>query len=724
MLIEPVDETAALEIVNSAELEAEVAAEMDARVTAEPEAAAIVEQAAESSTEEEASKAALELAESQRLSPEQMAPEAQFAPHAAERLQKILAQAGVASRRHAEELIAEGRVQVNGQVVTTPGFKADPERDHIRVDGKLLHGAERLRYFLLNKPRGYVTTVSDPEGRPTVMQFFSRLGERLYPVGRLDYQSEGLLLVTNDGALANKLTHASSGVEKTYLVKVSGQPDEEQLERLRSGVGIPKGRPGQGKVHTAPARIRQVRAGENPWFEIVLIEGRNRELRKMFEEIGHYVEKIRRVAYGPLVLNVEQGESRELTEEELKLLRLAAEGRYKSRRIDFSVLLPREAGRTVDHEAAKERGRRPFQRGGYQRREGSQRPDFRSDRRPERSGWNPERRTDRPGFGKDGPEKHVGSRGEERPGRTGFGSKSGGPQGTRPLQRKTEFGAGEGRGGEFRGKPRGGFREEFRGDRPSRFSQRPDRERGREGGETPREGFGRGREGRPPEKRGDFGRAERPGRTEFGSRSGGPQGKRPFQRKPEFGTGEGRGGESRGKPREGFRGEFRGDRRSQFSQPPDRERGREEGEAPREGFGRSREGRPDRFKRRFEDRGDPSRRQESSGRERQPDRERFQGQDRGRTDDRRREGSEDRGFGGRGGQSFRPSGERSFGQGRETGGGKKFGFKPGAKGGFKPGAKGGFKGKPGGSRTGGKPFGKRPGGRPGGRPSGPRRGGN
>src|SRR5579872_4054840 len=137
-----------------------------------------------------------------------------------ERLQKILAQAGVASRRHAEELITEGRVQVNGQTVTVLGSKADPERDHIRVDGKLLRGAERLRYFILNKPRGYVTTVTDPEGRPTVMQFFAKSGERLYPVGRLDFQSEGLLLVTNDGELANKLTRAASGVEKTYVVKI------------------------------------------------------------------------------------------------------------------------------------------------------------------------------------------------------------------------------------------------------------------------------------------------------------------------------------------------------------------------------------------------------------------------------------------------------------------------------------------------------------------------
>jgi 23S rRNA pseudouridine2605 synthase len=270
-----------------------------------------------------------------------------------ERLQKILAQAGVASRRHAEELITGGRVQVNGQIVTVLGTKADAGRDHIRVDGKLLHGAERLRYFVLNKPKGYVTTVTDPEGRPTVMEFFAKTGERLYPVGRLDYLSEGLLLVTNDGELANKLTKASSGVEKTYLVKVSGQPGEDRIERLRQGVVIERGKLGEGKVHTAPARIEQVRAGDNPWYEVVLIEGRNRELRKMFSEIGHHVEKIRRVGYGPLVLDLEPGKLRELDLEEVTALRRAADGKFKPRRFKTSLMLPKEAGQSAELRAGK-----------------------------------------------------------------------------------------------------------------------------------------------------------------------------------------------------------------------------------------------------------------------------------------------------------------------------------------------------------------------------------
>ena len=251
-------------------------------------------------------------------------------PAKLERLQKILAQAGVASRRKAEEMIEQGRVQVNGKVVTVLGTKADAARDHIRVDDKLLQGPERLRYFVLNKPRGFVTTVRDPEGRPTVMQFFDKMRERLYPVGRLDYMSEGLLLVTNDGELANCLTKASSGVEKTYLVKVAGQPSESELDILRGGVAIERGKPGSLPVRTSPARIRQVRQGDNPWYEVVLIEGRNRELRKMFEEIGHFVEKIRRVGYGPLVLDQEPGNMRELQPAELDALRKTAEGKLRT----------------------------------------------------------------------------------------------------------------------------------------------------------------------------------------------------------------------------------------------------------------------------------------------------------------------------------------------------------------------------------------------------------
>ena len=246
----------------------------------------------------------------------------------AQRLQKVLAAAGIASRRKAEEFILQGRVQVNGQIVTELGSKADPVHDHIRVDGKLIHPAGETRYYMLNKPRQFVTTANDPQGRPTVMQFFSRIKLRMFPVGRLDYYSEGLLLITNDGTLANALTRAASHVPKTYLVKVSGVPSEHALNTLRRGVSIPLGDPEltpgsrgrEARVRTAPAKIRLFRQGENPWYEVTITEGRNRQLRKMFEEIGHHVEKIRRVEYGPLILDIPPGETRELTPQEVQAL--------------------------------------------------------------------------------------------------------------------------------------------------------------------------------------------------------------------------------------------------------------------------------------------------------------------------------------------------------------------------------------------------------------------
>lgn len=293
-----------------------------------------------------------------------------------ERLQKILASAGIASRRKAEEFILQGRVQVNGQIVSELGSKADPAHDHIRVDGKLIHPAGEYRYYMLNKPKQFVTTVSDPQGRPTVMQFFSRVKLRMFPVGRLDYHSEGLLLVTNDGELANALTRAASHVPKTYLVKVSGIPDENALNALRRGVSIPLGDPEsssgyrgrEARVRTSPATVRLFRAGENPWYEITITEGRNRQLRKMFEEIGHHVEKIRRVEYGPLVLDLPPGESRELTAQEVQALYRAAKlnSPAKNGQPEGAKSKPRsgrrpQASRTLaaTRKGAKPRGARP-----------------------------------------------------------------------------------------------------------------------------------------------------------------------------------------------------------------------------------------------------------------------------------------------------------------------------------------------------------------------------
>ena len=361
-----------------------------------------------------------------------------------ERLQKILAQAGVASRRSAEQLITQGRVQVNGKVVTELGTKADAARDHIRVDGKLLHGAERLRYFILNKPRGFVTTVKDPEGRRTVMEFFAKMAERLYPVGRLDYLSEGLLLVTNDGELANKLTKAASGVEKTYLVKVSGQPTEEELETLRGGVSIERGKAGEGRVRTAPARIRQVRQGDNPWYEVVLIEGRNRELRKMFEEIGHFVEKIRRVGYGPLVLDVEPGKLRELEPEELAAIRLAAEGKLRTpkakeirRRNAMDAQLPTLAPRPSQPRPARPAEGRPTtgRTGDYRPKKSFGPP--RSTGKPFRPAAPPSGEEFRPAAGRSADRRSTRgpARSDERPRRTGAGPARFSPG--RPTERTT-----------------------------------------------------------------------------------------------------------------------------------------------------------------------------------------------------------------------------------------------------------------------------------------------
>jgi 23S rRNA pseudouridine2605 synthase len=261
------------------------------------------------------------------------------------------------------------------------------------VNGKLLHGAERRIYLLMNKPKGYVTTVSDPEGRPTVMDLLRGIRARVYPVGRLDYASEGLLLLTNDGELSNKLMKASSHVPKVYVVKVAGTPNEAGLEKLRRGLSIstesrfagfkglrngktntgedpsatlrtgarvpktgagkPKAGPNQRnsrsldsgdesprgfissarddsnkkkstkRIRTAPAKVRLVREGDNPWYELTLMEGKNRQIRKMFEEIGHHVEKIKRVRYGPLSLDIPPGEFRRLSIGEVEKLKSA-----------------------------------------------------------------------------------------------------------------------------------------------------------------------------------------------------------------------------------------------------------------------------------------------------------------------------------------------------------------------------------------------------------------
>jgi len=236
---------------------------------------------------------------------------------AEERLQKILSAAGVASRRKAEELIVEGRVTVNGAVVTELGSKADLERDHIKVDGRLLKQPTGFVYIALNKPDSVVTTVADPQHRRTVIDLLAGIKTRVYPVGRLDYHSEGLLLLTNDGEFANAIT-TKSHVAKTYLVKIKGNLTLEEEEQFRRGIPL------SGK-RTAPAGLRLVRRGDNPWYEVKLVEGRNQQIRIMFKHFGHLVEKLRRIRIGSVDIGkLKTGEFRFLDAAEVgKLMKLA-----------------------------------------------------------------------------------------------------------------------------------------------------------------------------------------------------------------------------------------------------------------------------------------------------------------------------------------------------------------------------------------------------------------
>src|SRR6185436_15319750 len=232
-----------------------------------------------------------------------------------ERLQKILSQAGIASRRASEQLMRDGRVTVNGTTILELGTKADASRDDIRVDGRRIKIPERHLYLLLNKPRGYVTTRSDPQKRPIVIDLLKGVREYVYPVGRLDYDSEGLLILTNDGELAARLTHPRHAVPRVYEAAVAGIPDEHDLKRLAKGVTIEGERTGPAEVVSlGPSRLR-----------ITVREGRNRQVRKMCDAIGHPVNELRRVAIGPIRdSRLKTGYWRELTAQEVAKLRKAS----------------------------------------------------------------------------------------------------------------------------------------------------------------------------------------------------------------------------------------------------------------------------------------------------------------------------------------------------------------------------------------------------------------
>src|SRR5438067_8109186 len=236
-----------------------------------------------------------------------------------ERLQKILAHAGVASRRKAEQLIAEGRVELNGKTVRELGTKANPRTDLIRVDGKLIAEPEDKVWFVLYKPAGCVTTLADPEGRPTIAQYLKGIPERVYPVGRLDYDVEGALLVTNDGELAHQLMHPRSGVRRTYLAKVAGVPKMEQIARLVSGLRLEDGR---AKALEAAVQSRTPR---NTWIRLVVAEGRPHLVKRLMEAVGAPVVKLHRPDYGGVdVAGMRPGDVRPLGRAEVESLRSQA----------------------------------------------------------------------------------------------------------------------------------------------------------------------------------------------------------------------------------------------------------------------------------------------------------------------------------------------------------------------------------------------------------------
>jgi 23S rRNA pseudouridine2605 synthase len=293
---------------------------------------------------------------------------------AEERLQKILAQAGIASRRKAEVLMLEGRVSVNGETVNGMGAKADAERDQIKVDGALIHMPKRHVYVALNKPREVVTTVTDPQGRTTVMHFVKGVRERVFPVGRLDYNSEGLLLLTTDGDFANRVTSPAGHVEKVYVVKSNGRLSDEQLEDFRQGIPL------HGR-RTAPAHIKLIRQGDNPWYEVRLTEGRQNQIRIMFKHFHRLVEKLRRVRIGFLTLSgLEPGMWRYLeaqeTERLLRLVHLEAPvSRHAAHASGHDKTTPRE-----HPEPAPEPATPPV------RQAPAQRPAPRQERRPAAAG--------------------------------------------------------------------------------------------------------------------------------------------------------------------------------------------------------------------------------------------------------------------------------------------------------------------------------------------------
>ena len=268
------------------------------------------------------------------------------------RLNKFLAESGVASRRGADDLIAEGAVTINGKKVYELGLKVNVKEDRVLVNGKPVRPEIRKLYIIFNKPKGVMTTMEDPEGRPCIAEYFTNLEQRVYPVGRLDYDSEGLLLMTNDGEFAQRVTHPKHEVFKTYLVKVNGQPTEQHLLKLRTGVTIIGGRVAAREVE----RLRGTASDKYDWFKIVIGEGKNRQVRRMFEKIGFDVMKLQRVAIGRLKMGgLARGEWAMLTEDEVEKIFAADAESFEGR----NRPTPRIDGTLPDKKRSFKETRRP-----------------------------------------------------------------------------------------------------------------------------------------------------------------------------------------------------------------------------------------------------------------------------------------------------------------------------------------------------------------------------
>ena len=524
-----------------------------------------------------------------------------------ERIQKIMAAAGIASRRAAEEIILEGRVRVNGAVVTELGAKADPDKDHIKVDGKLINPKQPKTYLMLNKPAGCVTTMFDPEGRPTVTELLKGVRVRVYPVGRLDYDTEGLLLLTNDGDFAFRVTHPSHELPKTYHVKVKGALEDRQIDNLEQGVFLKDGK-------TAPAKVKKLRKEEsNSWIEITIHEGRKRQVRRMIDHTGHSVIKLKRVRIGNLGIgDLPLGSFRHLTPEEVKAVQDMAQGGSgeemkpsrrpaAARHMPEFIEGPKPAARMSDKGPSRSAGAPRFSRNAAA--SGSR-------RRPEGRERTSEKKTYRSGQQGDRQEPTGVGKGQKRFAKPSFGGDRS-IRGRRPGADegpRSRFGQGRSFGdrtaprARFDRRPEGtgGRREERSFDKPS-FGGKPRsfQVRGPQADERsrPRTGQGRPFGDRPaPRERADLRPAvERPWRDSrsTGRAASGAAGSRPRQRdarpesrgpRPEARTGWQRDSGSRRAPGEGG---GRPPMRRSASGPQGRPQGpRRTGPRPAGGFGR------------------------------------------------------------------------------------------------------------------------------------------